>query len=157
MLSWSDPEWAATVEQVVWVEGRVARGWLCLPASCTSEARTANRDQSRETGELEVRVALSYPETPSQMHPEATGPFLHKEQDPKHHSLEVSTQTRGRHQGSSLLPQGPSNVYSAWRPLTSCRKDEMVSGHVWEWLLLQAWRAAQHVNKSGLCCQAAPS
>lgn len=31
--------------------GRVARGWLCFPASWRSEARTANRGQSQETRE----------------------------------------------------------------------------------------------------------
>lgn len=128
MLSWSDPGWAATVGQVVWVErgewheaGSASRP----PGDLRQERPTGVRVGKQESGE--VRVPLSFPETPSQMHPEATGSFPHKEQDPKHHSLEVSTQTRGRHQGSSLLPQGPSNVCSAQRPLISCRKDE--DGH----------------------------
>lgn len=108
-------------------------------------------------GELEVGVALllSPPETSSQMYPQATGLFPHTEQDPKHHTLELSRQTQRRHQGPFLGPlEGAWCSEGASLPTGRVRP---ISGHVSEGLLSHMWRAAWHVNKSGLRSQDATS
>lgn len=107
-------------------------------------------------GELEVGVALflSFPETSSQMYPQATGLFLNREKDSKHHTLELSSRPRGDTKAPS---PGLPRVCGALRLLTAHREGGGRPAAVSEWLFSQVWRAAGHVSQTGLSCQAATS